>query len=66
MKAQVIIENGETTIVLTPENMFDKDVLEKVYSKKEQFKLITQAEADYSYGSYQNHKFTISIKEIRP
>jgi len=29
MKTKIIIENGETEIVLTPENDFDRDVLEK-------------------------------------
>jgi hypothetical protein len=65
MKAKVIIENGETTIVLRPENEFETDVLEKVYKRKEAYNLNTIVEARYNYGSYDNHKIEISIKELR-
>ena len=29
MKAKVIIENGDATIILTPENEFEKDIIDK-------------------------------------
>ena len=29
MKAKVIIENGDSTIILTPENEFEKDIIDK-------------------------------------
>lgn len=64
MKAKVIIENGETTIVLTPENIFETDVLEKVYTSKGSYNLNTNVDARYNYGSYDNHKIEISIKKI--
>lgn len=64
MKAKVIIENGETTIILTPENVFDRDVLERAYSNKDKFNLHTTVDANYRYGSYENHKMVISLKNI--
>lgn len=66
MKAKVIIENGETTITLTPENDFDTDLMEKLHKRKESFTICTTADADYSYGSYQKHRIELSIKETRP
>jgi hypothetical protein len=64
MKAKVIIENGETTIILTPENDFDRDILEKAYTAKNKFDLHTSVDANYRYGSYENHKMVVSIKKI--
>ena len=29
MKAKVIIENGDATIIITPENEFEKDIIDK-------------------------------------
>lgn len=65
MKAKVIIENGETTIILTPENEFEIDVIEKVYCKGEKFNLHTTMNAQYAYGVHSKHNIEISIKEIR-
>ncbi len=31
MKAKVIIENGDATIILTPENEFEKDIIDKMF-----------------------------------
>ena len=64
MKAKVIIENGETTILLTPENEFETDVIEKIYCKKESFNLLTSFNVNHSYGTYSKHNIEISIKEI--
>lgn len=66
MKAKVIIENGETTIVLTPENEFEIDVIEKVHCKKEKHNIHTQFEAQYNHGTYSKHKIELYIEEIRP
>ena len=41
MKTKVIIENGETDIILTPENDFDKGVLEKIHKNKQNFYKLT-------------------------
>jgi len=65
MKAKVIIENGETSIVLTPENEFEIDVIEKVHCKTEKYNIHTKVDADYSYGSYSKHKICMSIIHIK-
>lgn len=65
MKAKVIIENGETTIILNPENDFDTDIVEKIYENKERFNIHTIVDSDYNYGARQNHRLEISIKEIK-
>lgn len=63
MKAKVIIENGHTTIVLTPENEFEINVLDTAYRKKERFTFNTNISATYNYGSFEKHKIEILIKE---
>lgn len=65
MKAKVIIENGETQIVLTPENDFEIDVIEKIYDKKEKYNVLTSFNANVSYGTYSNHNIEMNIKEVR-
>ena len=65
MKAKVIIENGETTIILTPENEFETDIIEKMYDKKEKHTIITEACAHVSYSVYSKHRIELSIKEAR-
>jgi hypothetical protein len=65
MRAKVIIENGETSIVLTPENEFEVDVIEKIFCKKEKFNVHTSFDAQYNYGTYSKHKINISIKETK-
>jgi len=64
MKAKVIIENGETTIILTPENDFEKDIIEKVHDKKKEHSTICTFDIKEFYGSISNHKIEISIKRI--
>lgn len=63
MKTKVIIENGETEIVLTPENIFERDLLQKINSGRQRFNIHTDIEADYVYGVSQNHKIILNIKE---
>lgn len=64
MKTKVIIENKATTIILTPENEFEEDVIDKVYCKKEKFTLSTNVGAKYNYGTYSQHRIEISINEV--
>ena len=66
MKTKVVIENGETTIVLTPENDFERDIIEKIENKREKFSIHTSVNVQSSYGSYSNHNIELSIKEERP
>ena len=63
MKAKVIIENGETTIILSPENAFEIDVIETVYCGDKKHTINTMFEAQYNYGTYSKHRIEMSIKE---
>jgi len=63
MRAKVIIENRETTIVLTPENDFEVDLIDKVRLKKEKHNINTRFDAEYIFGSYAKQKIEILIKE---
>jgi hypothetical protein len=65
MKAKVIIENGESEIILVPENEFEIDLIEKIHMKKEKYNTITSFNAEYKFGDFQNHKIIIDIKEIK-
>lgn len=66
MKTKVIIENGLTKIVMTPENDFETDVLDKVYRKKQNYEIETSVTAEYYYNEYKNHTLTATLKEIKP
>lgn len=65
MRAKVVIENGETDIVLTPENEFERDIVEKMYNNKRNFNFHVTPDAEYGYGVLHNHQIKINIKEIR-
>lgn len=67
MKTKVIIENGGTTIVLSPENDFEIDVIEKIVKDKRKYNINNEIDADYNYssGNYSNHRIELSIKEIK-
>ena len=62
MKASVVIKNGTTEIVLTPENDFELDVIEKTIDKKYTVKKTT-VDSDYSYHSHSNHRIVIEIEQ---
>lgn len=64
MKAKVIIENGQTTIVLTPENDFECDMIENVRDSKEKHTIETNFDADYNLGCYSNFKIEMTIKKL--
>lgn len=64
MKAKVIIENGKTEIVLTPENVFETSILEDAYKETKDTKIQSEVKADYSYSCYQNHRLIVDI--IKP
>jgi len=65
MKAKVIIEDGETNIDLIPQTEFERDLIEKIHSRKDSYKTLTEISCEYKYHTYANHKIVISIKEIR-
>jgi len=63
MNAKVIIENGQTEIVLTPENDFEIDVLEKVYNKQNTIDIKTNVVAKYDFVAHRDHKLIVNLKE---
>lgn len=63
MKAKVIIENLETDIILTPENEFEKRLLEDMYDMKNKYNFFPSVDSEYSMGVVQNYSLKINIKE---
>lgn len=63
MKASVLIKNGKTEIVLTPENEFEIDVIERTIDGNYNVKS-TKVESDYNYHSRKNHKIIIEIEKV--
>jgi hypothetical protein len=63
MKAKVIIENLESNIELTPENKFEKRLLEDMYDMRNKYNIHTTIDSIYSYGVTDRHKIYINIKE---
>jgi hypothetical protein len=62
MKAKVIIENGLTQIVLTPENDFERNVIEEAERQTPIHELKTSISTDYGqFGNRSNHKIIITI-----
>jgi hypothetical protein len=64
MKAKVIIENGLSTIVLTPDNDFEKQVVENVYNNRETFNIVTDFEIKQNIYTSQMEFHTINIKLV--
>jgi len=65
MRAKVVIENGETTIVLNPENDFELTVMESIYENNSKYNIHTQCNSDYNYGVRGNYRLELNIKEIK-
>lgn len=65
MKAKIIIENLETTIILKPENDFDRNILKTMHENKQNFDIYTNVESDYHLGIRDNYKLKMSIKETK-
>jgi hypothetical protein len=59
MKTKVIIENGVTTIELTPENDFERNMIENVSNDREVFNIDTKFHTEHN-----KHKITLKINEI--
>jgi hypothetical protein len=66
MKAKVIIENGLSTIVLTPDNDFEKQVVENVYNNRETFNIVTDFEVvkNTFTQELQGHAINIKLKKL--
>ena len=62
MKAKVIIENGLSTIVLTPDNDFEKQVVENVYNNREKVEIESDVEVVKNTFTQELQGHTINIK----
>lgn len=60
MKTKVIIERGEVNIILTPENEFEKDIIEK--SQSDKWKKSINVYCDYTYSTYSKHEIKINLQ----
>ena len=65
MKSKVVIENGETEIILTPENDFEREVLDKIYSNKNKYDIFTDVKLDSVNYYDKKYKLVVSLKEIK-
>jgi hypothetical protein len=62
MKAKVIIENGLSTIILTPDNDFEKQVVENVYNNREKVSIESDVEVVKNTFTQELQGHTINIK----
>jgi len=62
METSVTIKNGITEIVLTPENTFELDVIEKIIYKKYHLKE-SKAVSDYDWQCHKNHRIELVIEK---
>lgn len=65
MKTKLIIENSEANIELTPENVFETDLMQKIIDNQEIFQLTAKQTSEYSYGVHTKFKLKINIKNIK-
>ncbi len=64
MKSKVIIENGQTEILLIPENEFEKDLVEKCLYRGSENVIKTSITTQPSYGVHQKHQISINITSV--
>lgn len=63
MKTKVVIENNKTQIILTPENDFEIDVLEKACDDNK-YSLNTYIKSTYKMGGYRDD-FELNVELIK-
>lgn len=61
MKTKVIIKDGHTSIVMTPENDFEVGVLDTAYESEDKYQLTANVDRETKFGVHQSHKFTINL-----
>lgn len=66
MKAKVIIQEGKTTIELTPENDFEKDVIEKITDSRHHYDINTTVSTNFQFHEHKNHKIQLNISKKVP
>lgn len=63
MKAKVVIEEGITHIVLTPESPFEKHMIEEARSLSSNMEMKTDFKCDYQYNTFSNHRIEMELTE---
>jgi len=61
MKTKVIIENGKTMIILTPENEFEKDMVE--IAKDQNYKIEANIFKEDMFCDSEDHKIELLLTE---
>lgn len=64
MKTKIVINDNLASIELTPQNPFEKDLLEKVFDRRSDFKLtaeVTAKQESFMADSHKDHKLVIDI-----
>lgn len=65
MKAKVIIENGQTEILLIPENEFEKDLVEKCLHRSSENEIKTSITTQQQgYGIHTKHQISINVTSV--
>jgi CO dehydrogenase/acetyl-CoA synthase alpha subunit len=64
MKAKVIIEQGITKVVLTCENEFEKDIVEKIKDYRSDYEIETTVSTNYQFQTHNEHKIEMIINEL--
>ena len=64
MKAKVIIEQGITKVVLTCENAFEKDIVEKIKDYRSNYEIETTVSTNYQFQTHNDHKIEMIINEL--
>ena len=64
MKTKLIVNEGKAKIVLTCENEFEVDLIEKIKDSRGGYKIETEALRDYDYHNHhKNHRIEINLLE---
>ena len=63
MKTEIVIKQGKAKVVLTPENEFEMDLIEKIVDSKIGYEKQTTVLTDNSYYQHRNHRIEISLIE---
>tara|TARA_R110000823_G_scaffold27936_1_gene81298 strand:+ start:126 stop:338 length:213 start_codon:yes stop_codon:yes gene_type:complete len=63
MKTKIVIQDGKSKIVLTCENEFEKDLIEKIKDSRIGYETNTHVLTDYRYSAHSNHRIEIDLIE---
>ena len=63
MITEVKILQGRAKIILTAENEFEKDLIEKVVDSKRGYETTSSVKTDYSYSTHSNQRIEINLLE---